>query len=108
MALLASQRPALTGLATAYAAASAGGDTFTPEERLELRVKNGSGAAITVTVDSKPPCNFGEDHNLVISVPAGGERAIEPLSPARFADASGVGSVTYSAVTSLTIGAFAH
>lgn len=107
MALLATQRPAVTGLAPAYGAANAGGDTYTPEDDLFLLIKNGSGGAITVTVDSKVPCNQGADHDLAVSVPAGGERMIGPLPSHRFADSTGTGSVSYSGVTSLTIAAIA-
>ena len=103
MALLATQVPLPSGLAPAYAAASAGGDTYTPGANVVLHAKNGSGAAITVTVDSRVLCSQGVDHDLAVSVPAAGERMIGPLTPGRFGDSSGIGGITYSGVTNLTV-----
>lgn len=103
MAALALQRPGITGLAPAYAAAGAAGDTFPADPHAIVHVKNNSGASINVTVDSKTLCNQGTDHDLVIAVPAGGERMIGGLTLGRFADSAGNGSVTYSAVTSVLV-----
>lgn len=70
-------------------------------------MKNGGASSITVTVNSVTPSNYGTDVDLVVSVPAGGERRIGPLSEQRFASPSdGLVAVTYSDVTSVTVGAF--
>lgn len=104
MAQLALQTPVQTGLAPSLVAAAAGGDAAQAGDTTFLIVKNASGGAITVTINSQVLCNQGTDHDLVVSVPATtGERWIGPLPPSRFADASGNAVITYSGVTSLTV-----
>lgn len=106
MATLAVQQVTLAGLNPTFAAASAGGDKFLGGPTTKLIVKNGSGGAITVTVDSVVPSSWGTDVDVVVSVPAGGERHIGPLPEQRFASpADGLVAVTYSGVTSLTVAA---
>lgn len=106
MALLTTQTVVPGGLNPTFTAAAGGGDTLQPGNDTYLHVKNASGGALTVTVDSVTPCNYGSDHDLVVSVPAAGERLIGPLTPTRFANAStGLVNVTYSGVTSLTVAA---
>ncbi len=107
MAALATQTIKRSGLAPAYAAAAGGGDTCTPGGNTFLHVKNGSGGALTVTVAAKSiPAPDLATGNLVVSVPAAGERMIGPIRPEHFADPalSGAAAITYSGVTSLTIG----
>lgn len=105
MALLTTQPVSLAGLAPTYTGAAAGGDTFQPGDRTFLHVKNGSAASITATVDSIALCNQGVDHNAAVVIPASGERMIGPLAPDRFAGGAGVGAVTYTAVTTVTVAA---
>lgn len=108
VALLALQRITQSGLAPAFAAADAAGDRFQPGDDVKLHVKNASAAAVTATVNSQKVCDQGVDHDLAVSVPAGGERVIGPLPANRFADpADGLVKVTYSAVTSVTVAALA-
>lgn len=106
MALLAPQQIQITGPAITLAAAAGGGDTVAPNDRLFLWVKNASGSPITVTV-VVPGTYFGQAlPDVAVSVPATtGERMIGPLD-SRLADPStGVISITYSAVTSVTVAA---
>ena len=103
MALLTVQQVVLAGLNPAFQAAAVGGDSFPLAPNTWLEVKNGGAGAVTVTVDSVIPSNYGGDEDVVVSVPAGGERRIGPLAEGRF---SGVASVTYSGVDSVTVGAF--
>lgn len=105
MANLTTQTVVGSGLAPAFAAAAAGGDKVAPGDDTFLVVKNADASAKTVTVDSARPCDQGVDHDLVVVVPAGGERWIGPLVANRFAGADGLVSVSYSAVTSVTVGA---
>lgn len=108
MAALATQSIVLTGLAPTYAAAAGGGDTFTPDDRTFIQVKNGSGGAITVTV-ATPGTIIGLGiADVSVSVPATtGDRMIGPFPAQHFADpADGLADITYSGVTSLTIGVF--
>lgn len=108
MAQLATQSITRAGLAPAYAAAAAGGDTFTPDNRTLLHVKNGSGGALTVTVVTPRTDALGNAvADNAVSVPAAGERMIGPFPAEHYGDpTTGLASLTYSAVTSLTIGAF--
>jgi len=96
---------------TDLVAAAGGGDTFSNDANVRtlLFVKNASGGAITVTataqVTSKDVTGVGgmTKGNIVHSVPAGGESLIGPFTRA-FNNASGQVVITYSGVTSLTVG----
>jgi len=68
-----------------------------------LRVVNGGGSPITVTIDSQTECSQGFDHDLAIAVSNGDEAWIGPLDKSRYNDASGDVQITYSAVTSVTV-----
>jgi hypothetical protein len=106
MAALTVQTASLgTSLTPTFAAAAAGGDTFANNGRTFLYVKNGSGAPITVTVNSLVSCNFGVDHDITITVPAGSEEMSGKFPVNRFNSSAGSASITYSDVTSLTIAA---
>lgn len=109
MALLASQSITRAGLAPAYAAATGGGDTFTPDGDTFIQVKNASGGAITVTIVTPRTDAWGNAiADNTVSVPATtGDRMIGPFPADSYADpTTGLASITYSATTSLTIGAF--
>jgi hypothetical protein len=105
MADIVPQSGSLAGSAgLTYTAASAGGDAVVAPEGSYLHIKNDSGASITATVNSISACNQGFDHNLVITVPAGANRVLGPLTK-RFINGAGKVEVTYSAVTSVTVAA---
>lgn len=109
MALLATQSIVRAGLAPAYAAASGGGDQFTPDARTYLQVKNASAGAITVTIVTPRNDAYGNAiADNTVSVPATtGDRLIGPFPADAYADpATGLANVTYSGVTSLTVGCF--
>lgn len=107
MALLAKQQVGLAGVGPTYAAANAGGDTFNPGNNVFLHVKNGSAGALTVTVVTPGNVSGQAVADVAVSVPASGERMIGPLPGSLFARAAdGLGDITYSGVTSLTIGVF--
>lgn len=96
------------GLAPTYVAAATGGDTFLNlDKRTFLAVINAGGSPITVTINSIRKCNQGHDHDPAISVAATtGVKWIGPFNPNDFNDGNFLVSVTYSAVTSVTVGAF--
>lgn len=104
MALLARQVAKISGTAITYQAAAGGGDTFQPEDRTELRVKNGGGSPITVTVVVPGNTRYGiAEPDIPVVVAAGAEFAIGPF-PADLRDpATGTASVTYSGTTSVTV-----
>ncbi len=105
MATLNSQTLTGAGIAPTFAAASAGGDKIQPGEGVYLHVKNGGASPIDVTIDAKQPCSLGFDHDNVVTVPAGGEREIlVPEVPYKGSD--GLADIAYSAVTTVTVGAF--
>lgn len=107
MATLTVQQVLQAGIVPSYVDAAAGGDKFQPGANVWLHVKNGSGGVITVTVDSKVPSNYGDDVNLVNSVAAGAEEIMGPFPPSRFASPTdGLADISYSGVTSLTVGVF--
>ena len=105
MAVLAIQKISQSGLAPAYQAADVAGDEWANGGRTMLHVKNGSAAAVTVTVDSIKPCDQGFDHDVLVNVPAGGEQLIGPFEPSRFNNASGRCKATYSAVATVSVAA---
>lgn len=101
MALLARQAPSLYGTAITYAAAAAGGDTFGWVADGVLRVKNGSASSITATV-VVPGTTYGQANpDVPVVVAAGAEAAIGPIPSALAVE--GVVSVTYTAVTTVTV-----
>jgi hypothetical protein len=107
MALLAPQQAAYPSFAPVYSAASAGGDTCMPADNTRLVVKNGSGAPINVTISSFPNTNeWGATiADLVVAVPAAGERWIGPFrGPAHADPVTGLVSISYSSATTVTVG----
>lgn len=107
MALLAVQQATLSGTPITYAAAAAGGDTFAPPggTSTHLRVKNGGGSAITATLAFPGTTSYGvaKPAKQSASIAAGAEVAIGPI-PAEAVDTStGLVSVTYSGVTTVTV-----
>jgi hypothetical protein len=109
MALLTAQRPAITGVAATFAAASGGGDTLKPATNSVFIVKNGGGSPITVTVVVPGNTPYGlAQPDMTVSVAAGAEEWIGPLDSGLVDSSSGVISVTYSAVTSVTVAYMQH
>jgi hypothetical protein len=106
MALLTVQNATVNGIVKTMVAAAAGGDTFPNDGNTMLFVKNGGASSVTVTINSQTPCNYGFDHDIVVSLAAGAEINFPKLDTVRFNDSTtGLVSVTYSAVTSVTVGA---
>lgn len=110
MALLASQ--VMTVLASGaitptYAACTGGGDTFVPDINTFVHIKNGSGGALTATFHTGELVTGMGINNQAVSVPATSEVMVGPFPFNVWANPStGVTSITYSGVTSLTIGVF--
>jgi hypothetical protein len=104
MALLTRQQASLAGTVITYSAADAAGDTFRPDDHLELRVRNGSAGAITVTIVTPGNTKYGQaEPDIPVSVAAGAEVAIGPF-PTGLADPTDrLVDVTYSAAASVTV-----
>lgn len=105
MATLSVQDVNTAGATPSFAAATSGGDQFSNDGKTMLEVKN-AGSSITVTIASQQACNQGSTHNTTVTVASGGDKMIGPFDPSRYNDANGYVQVTYSAVTSVTVGAF--
>lgn len=107
MAQLTVQNVTRSGLTPSYAAATGTGDSFSNNGATFLHVKNGHTAAQSVTVDSQyAPLPAGTAQaDVVVSIPAGGERMIGPFPTRSFNDVDGLTQVTYSGVTALTVAA---
>lgn len=107
MATLSVQAISAGGLDPTYSAAAGGGDKVKPGPTTFLHVVNGDVSPITVTVAA--PGNFYASvakPDLEVTVGASGEQMIPvPVTP--FADPadSGLASISYSDVTSVTVAA---
>lgn len=109
MALLAKQTSTTYVLnPVVYAAAAAGGDTVAvnPGETVRLLVKNGDASAKTVTIVD-PRTQYGQASPDVPVVIANGNAGHTEITlPPEFADpTTGLVSITYSAVTSVSVAA---
>lgn len=102
--------PSVTGVAPTATAASAGGDTVANYRgKTFLRVINGGGSSINVTLVPTQTARPGDSQfpaatqgNIVVAVPNGTARLIGPI-PTAFNDANGNVPIAYSAVTSVTV-----
>lgn len=107
MATIAVQQVTLAGITPALVAASGGGDKTTPGDTTWLYVLNGGGSPITVTITATVASNTGRLNNEGGSVAAGAIGIFGPLKASRFAAASdGTVGISYSGVTSVTVGVF--
>lgn len=102
MAALTTLQISPAGVTDTLASANAGGDTFTPDDRTYLEVNNGSGGSINVTLTA---VQTASDHNStipanVVAVGAGARVLIGPLPASIY-----TGAISYSGVSSLTVGA---
>lgn len=104
MATLTVTTTQVTGTEVTAVAAGAGGDDFPNDGATVLKVINGGGGAITVTIDDTgteaPLGATSFDPDVEVSVPAGATRYIGPFPTARFGSSVGV---TYSGVSSVTV-----
>lgn len=107
MALLAKQAASVVGLnPVTMNTAAGGGDTVNVDvPGICLLVRNGDASAKTVTV-VRPGTTYGTaDPDIPVVIAAGNQAIIGPI-PVDFADTNGLVAITYSAVTSVTIGVF--
>lgn len=91
--------------AAVVTAASVGGDAFVHQGRELLVIKNGDASPHTATIKSQAN-NFGTQNtadDLAVVVAAGKIAIVNPLSAAKFRDASGLVQITWDAVTSVTV-----
>lgn len=110
MAQLTPTKLALPSTLHTLVAAAGGGDTFPNDGRTWVHVKNGGGSPITVTFDdvgSSTPIGAEQfDPDVAVTVAAGAERICGPFPTERFGGETGLVAITYSGVTSVTVGAY--
>ncbi len=99
------QAVGLAGTTPTFEKADPNGDRVLAGDTVEVAVVNASGGAITVTFDSVRPSDQGTDEDVGGSVANGATDWFGPFPAARFADAEGYVSWSYSATTSVTVAA---
>lgn len=105
MAALAQQLIDADGLTPAYVAAAGGGDTVIAGATSFVHVKNASGGSITVTLVTPGTVSGLAIADRPVAVGAGAEAMITVGDEYRD-PTTGRASLTYSGVTTLTIGSF--
>lgn len=105
MALLTVQEISRAGLVATAAAAAGGGDTFPNDGRTFLRVINGGGSSITVTITTTATLGGEAVADTAVAVANGVTRDIGPFPPAIYNNDSGQVAVGYSGVTTVTVAA---
>lgn len=101
MAVVATQSMPLDGSALTFAAASAGGDRFTPAVGTIMQIVNGSGASITATLVTPGTVDGLAVADRAVTVPAGTNRLV-PLRVVAYQSADGLGDITWSATATVT------
>ena len=98
------QQIARTGLAPTFGSADGTNqNAFYNDGRTHLHVKNGGGSSINVTIDTPNTVDGLAISNLVVAVPAGGERIIGPFPTNIYNQLDGKVYVDWSGVTSVTV-----
>lgn len=106
MAAISVQDVDLVGIDPTFTAAEETGDTIqNANERVVIRIKNGAGAARTVTINAQNPCSHGFEHDVAVVTADGDDITVGPFDKERFNTASGLLSLTYDDHTSVTIAA---
>ena len=106
MALLATQETTLAGLNPVYSSVSAS-DTFVPDDRTYVHVKNGGGSPDTVAIVTPVTYRGQAVADAGGSVTNAQERMIGPFPANFFADpVTGLATIAHSFTTSVTSGVF--
>lgn len=95
------------GVNIAGVAAAGGGDSFPNTGKEVVYIKNGGGSGITLTVVTPVTIDGLAVADLTATIGAGESRIIGPFPPAYYSDGSGNVGLTYSAVTTVTVGVVA-
>lgn len=100
------QQVVRAGLTPVFSAANADGHSVANDGHVMLEVKNGSGAPITVTVQTPGTVDGLAIAELVVTIPAtSGDKMIGPFQPGIYNQADGTIYVDFSAVTTVTVAA---
>lgn len=106
MATLSIQIVTRDGLNPSFTAAAGGGDQFPNTGREYLEVVNNDASPTTVTVATPNTVDGQSITDRQVSVTNGQSRKIGPFPPSIYNDGNGLVQLTYSKVTSLTVGVF--
>lgn len=107
MATVTTDRIQIAGTNPTYNPASAGGDKTPPGADVVLHVKNASAGSVTCTVVTPGTVAGQPIGDVNVTVPAGEERFIGPLTPNIFTGSDGLVDITWSATASVTFAAIA-
>ena len=102
MATLTTQPAVTAGTTLTMAAAASGGDRFTPGDGVVMFIRNASVSPITATFVTPNTVSGLAIADNAVTVAAGGFKAV-PLKRELYASSDGLGDVTYSDVTTVTV-----
>ena len=106
MATLTVQEITRSAITPIYGAAAGGGDQFANDGRTYIHIKNGGASPITLTIATQMTVDGKAVADDAITVTNGQERIVGPFPPGIYNDANNMVQLTYSGVTSVTVGAF--
>lgn len=107
MATLTATAVSAAGTANSTSSAAAGGDKVKPiGDRVFFEVTNGGGSSITVTIPSYSTVRGQAVADRTVSVAASATKKIPVYADLNTNPSDGLASITYSAVTSVTVGAY--
>lgn len=110
MATLTTQTTTRAGITATFAAAAGGGDRFVPDRFTYIEIKNAGGSPITATIVTPRTDAYANpvaDNAVVVGATTGDVR-IGPFPAEIYAstDGTGLADITYTGVTSVTVGVF--
>lgn len=106
MALLTATPITRSGITPALAAAGAGGDSWANSGKEFIEVNNAGGAPITVSIAIQGTVDGVAVPARTVVVTNATRRFIGPFQPGFYNDTNGQIQLTYSGVTSVTVGVF--
>lgn len=105
MATITPQAVTASGTALTLAAATSGGDSVHNARGATLVVSNGDASSHSVTFTGVVECTQGGLHDVTVAVAAGATEHI-PVPSQAIDPATGNAAITWTAVTSVTVGAY--
>lgn len=106
MATLTVQSITRSGLTPSFASAAGGGDQFANGGFEYAEFVNGSGGTITISATIQKTVDGNTPTAKQITVGAGARGKFGPFPPEFYNDTNGMVQLTYSGVSSLTVGVF--
>jgi hypothetical protein len=103
---LAVQEIVRSGIVPTFGAANVDGHSVPNSGKEYIYVKNGGGSSINVTIQTPGTVDGQAVADRVVAVANGAEKMIGPFPPGSYSQPDGSTYIDFSAVTSVTIGAF--